>query len=84
MLQATLRLVQVMDSWAISCVLHEDHDDPSLDDYSHSGTVLPLTEEEVLADPLTAILSAIRRWVQMTTVGGPDRALVPQDPIQKD
>jgi hypothetical protein len=68
MLSATIKIVQVMDSWAILATLREDGATLDQHDYASQSTVLPLTDAEDLADALTAVLSVVSRWVAMTSL----------------
>lgn len=68
MVSATIKITQVMDSWIVSASVREDFNGLDEHDYSHSGAVLPIVDDEAEADALTALLSALGRWVAVTSL----------------
>lgn len=67
MLAGQVRLTQVMDAWLVEAAVWEEHPEPLGRDYAHATYTMPLTEEEHAGDALSAVQSALSRWLRMTT-----------------
>jgi hypothetical protein len=71
MITCTLVLRQVLGEWSLVVSLHEDHGFSGGPEASSGAYHYPLTASEWDADALSAVLSALRRWSDMTSRGHP-------------
>ena len=66
MLSLTLHCVQVMGEWQIRATLVRDLGKGFQPEVAWGSSSLALTGEEWDTDDLTAVLSAVRRWSEVT------------------
>lgn len=69
MIGAMIKIDQAMDSWLISAQVYEALEPGHREWLGGHGLSLEMTEEEQSGDLLTAILSALGRWLEMTSAG---------------
>ena len=67
MMSLNVHVRQELGEWVISGTLVESHGKGLEPDVSTNDLRLFLTDEEWSSDPLTAVLSALQRWLGVTS-----------------
>lgn len=77
MVTCTIVLRQVLGDWHLTATLYEGQGGLPERSTARATYIFPLTAYEWDSDHLSAVLSATRRWSDMTTQGHPSLSVTP-------